>query len=269
MKSQTNCPKIYDSNGIIKLIYEETMLNLDMYVNFLINGTSADLISYMYLYLYEKIYDTPYGDMVPLVLANALGLNLIIISKSTAGRVCCDVLNEINNCLLVYKCSDHYDGIIIKANPYSDHMPVYNPNLSCTFPAVPALPCQPRSGNLCPPPLLSPMIGNTSTGIDADASKGETSPGYFNSKLVYSYRCGTIFPWEFPEISLAYSHIFMKGPSRSIIYGQIFWHPHPHPHIASPACIYHQNQLSFAFRFSFHLTIHFENAGNICNKIDL
>ena len=107
-----------------------------------------------------------------------------------------------------------------------------------------------------------------STGIDADASKGETSPGYFNSKLVYSYRCGTIFPWEFPEISLAYYHIFMKGPSRSIIYGQIFWHPHPHPHIASPACIYHQNQLSFAVRVSFHLTIHFENAGNICNKID-
>ena len=117
--------------------------------------------------------------------------------------------------------------------------------------------------------LLKPGYMNTSTGIDADASKGETSPGYFNSKLVYSYRCGTIFPWEFPEISLAYSHIFMKGPSRSIIYGQIFWHPHPHPHIASPACIYHQNQLSFAFRFSFHLTIHFENAGNICNKIDL
>ena len=118
------------------------------------------------------------------------------------------------------------------------------------------------------PIFLYAMIW-TSTGIDADASKGETSPGYFNSKLVYSYRCGTIFPWEFPEISLAYSHIFMKGPSRSIIYGQIFWHPHPHPHIASPACIYHQNQLSFAFRFSFHLTIHFENAGNICNKIDL
>ena len=112
-------------------------------------------------------------------------------------------------------------------------------------------------------------LWHTSTGIDADASKGETSPGYLNSKLVYSYRCGTIFPWEFPEISLAYSHIFMKGPSRSIIYGQIFWHPHPHPHIASPAGIYHQNQLFFAFRFSFHLTIHFENAGNICNKIDL
>ena len=109
----------------------------------------------------------------------------------------------------------------------------------------------------------------TSTGIDADASKGKTSPGYFNSELVYSYKCGTIFPWEFPEISLAYSHIFLKGPSRSIIYGQIFWPPHPHPHLASPASIYHPNQLSFVFRFSFHLTIHFKNAGNICNKYDL
>ena len=34
----------------------------------------------------------------------------------------------------------------------------------------------------------------TSTGIDADASKGETSPGYLNSKLVHSYKCGTPFP---------------------------------------------------------------------------
>ena len=115
----------------------------------------------------------------------------------------------------------------------------------------------------------STLLWQTSTGIDADACKGETSPGYFNSKLVYSYKCGTIFPWEFPEISLAYSHIFLKGPSRSLIYGQIFWPPHPHPHIANPASIYHQNQLSLGFRFSFNLIIHFENAGNICNKYDL
>ena len=101
-----------------------------------------------------------------------------------------------------------------------------------------------------------PYLAQTSTGIDADASKGETSPGYFNSKLVNSYKCGTIFLWEFPEVFLAYSHIFLKGPSRSIIYGQIFWPPHPHPHIASPASIYHQNKLSFfsvflSFNYSF------------------
>ena len=116
--------------------------------------------------------------------------------------------------------------------------------------------------------ILNFGVKLTSTGIDADASKGETSPGYFNSKLVHSYKCGTICPWEFPEISLAYSHILLKGtskPSRPIIYGKIFWPPH----IASPASICHRNQLSFVFRLSFHLTIHFENAGNICNKYDL
>ena len=109
------------------------------------------------------------------------------------------------------------------------------------------------------------MVQKTSTGIDADASKGETSAGYFNSKLVHSYKCGTLFPREFPEISSAYSHIFLKGPSRLIIYGKIFWPPH----VASPASINHQNQLSFVFRLSFHSTIYFENAGSICNKYDL
>ena len=104
-------------------------------------------------------------------------------------------------------------------------------------------------------PILWLFQVKTSTGIDADASKGETSPGYLTANN---------FPWEFPEISLAYSHIFLKGPSRSIIYGKKILPPH----IASPAPIY-QNQLSFVFRFSFHLTIHVENAGNTCNKYDL
>ena len=75
----------------------------------------------------------------------------------------------------------------------------------------------------------------TSTGIDADASKGETSPGYFNRKLVYWYKCGILisaratpflqhrtvwdgtlsgfphhgifFPGKFSEISLAHDDV--------------------------------------------------------------
>ena len=105
MKSQTNCLMRYDLTRIIKLIYDETMLNIAMYVDFLINGTSDELISYMHLYWYEKIYNL-YSDMIQLVLANALGLNLIILSKYTADydtrRICCGVLNEINDCLLVH-----------------------------------------------------------------------------------------------------------------------------------------------------------------------
>ena len=137
----------------------------------------------------------------------------------------------------------------------------------------------------------------TSTGIDADASKGETSPGYFNSKLVYCYKfgiliaarttallhhrpvregmltgfqhSGTFFPCEFPEISLAYSHISLKEPSRSIIYGKIFWPPHTPPPYSQPGLHLPSKLTILCFQFSIHLTIYFENAGNICNKYDL
>ena len=47
-------------------------------------------------------------------------------------------------------------------------------------------------GLRCASPQIPSIIAPTSTGIDADASKGETSPGYFNSKLVYCYKCGIL-----------------------------------------------------------------------------
>ena len=80
---------------------------------------------------------------------------------------------------------------------------------------------------------------------------------------------GQFFPWEFPEISLAYSHISLKGPSRSMIYGKIFWPPHPPSPYSQPGLHLPSKSTILFFRFSFHLTIYFENAGNICNKYDL
>ena len=56
MKSQINCPKIYDLNEIVRLIYDETMSNLDMYTDFLINGTSTDLIYYMCVFIWQSLW---------------------------------------------------------------------------------------------------------------------------------------------------------------------------------------------------------------------
>ena len=98
---------------------------------------------------------------------------------------------------------------------------------------------------------------DTSAGIDADASKGQTSPGYFNSKLVYCSKCdipitawntpflhhrtiysGTIFfspriPWDCPGI---FSY-FPEG-TQCLVFGKTFWSPHtpspfsqPGPHL--------------------------------------
>ena len=79
MKNQLFLQSICGLNGIIELARLETISNIDLYVSFLVQGTHADLFSQMNMYLYEKCYKTPYGDMMPLVLCNALRLNMIII----------------------------------------------------------------------------------------------------------------------------------------------------------------------------------------------
>ena len=106
-------------NEIIALILIETTSNIDYYVSFLVQGTRATLLSQMKMYLYEKTYDTPYGDMIPLVLCNALRLNLIILSQSASGydiRKVITVSSDYSDmCVFVHKYEDHYDGITIKA----------------------------------------------------------------------------------------------------------------------------------------------------------
>ena len=73
----------------------------------------------MNMYIYDKIYDTRYGDMLPLVLCNALCLNLIILSQTASGYDIRTVVGRPSNnpCkyLLVHKYEDHYDGITINA----------------------------------------------------------------------------------------------------------------------------------------------------------
>ena len=106
-------------NEIIDLIHIETTSNIDYYVSFLVQGTRATLLSQIKMYLYEKTYDTPYGDMLPLVLCNALRLNLIILSQSASGydirKVITGSSDYSDMCVFVHKYEDHYDGITIKA----------------------------------------------------------------------------------------------------------------------------------------------------------
>ena len=90
-------------------------------------------------------------------------------------QVRCGVLNGSNNCLLVYKSYDHYDGITTKSNANDGQKPVLYPNLSCTLPVVSTMPYKPNSGNLCKSPLVSSMIRNMQESSD-DESTGLFSP---------------------------------------------------------------------------------------------
>ena len=80
MKNQLSVQRTCDLNEKTELIRHETTSNIDLYVSILLQGTRAILLSQMNMYIYDKMYDTRYGDMLPLVLCNALCLNLIMLS---------------------------------------------------------------------------------------------------------------------------------------------------------------------------------------------
>ena len=152
-----------DLNDIIQLIRIETTSNIDLYVSFLVQETRAMLLAQMNMYIYEKRYDTIYGDMLPLILSNALCLNLIILSQSASGydihKVIAGFSNNSDKYILVHKYKDHYDVITIKAE-------INNANMNDQTSAFCTPPISDSNPPLvaCPPTHVPGSLNNISGG---------------------------------------------------------------------------------------------------------
>ena len=68
-----------DNGTILKAIEIETQNNAEMYGGFLEESQKANLVKFIEDYIYIKIYNSPFGDHVPLAIANVLLIDLIII----------------------------------------------------------------------------------------------------------------------------------------------------------------------------------------------
>ena len=55
---------------------------MEMYIPFIDGASQESLINAMNAYVLHKIYNTLFGDNVPQIVANALGINIIIIKKT-------------------------------------------------------------------------------------------------------------------------------------------------------------------------------------------
>ena len=68
----------------------------------------------MHRYLRDKIYATPFGDLVPLIVANALETNIIIIEDKLTRKVIREVkpfdVGNASHLMILYKKGDHYDA---------------------------------------------------------------------------------------------------------------------------------------------------------------
>ena len=70
------------------------------------------LLSYLYLILYHKVYNSGFGDLVPVIIARAKKLNIVIVSKEfEKGFYKLPFAIDSSDEVYIRKNGDHYDGI--------------------------------------------------------------------------------------------------------------------------------------------------------------
>ena len=74
----------------------------------------------MNLYVYHKVYDTSFGDIVPVVIYRVTNMNLIIVENGQSSRDNCIIVQaptcpfvSYENSVFLYKSGAHYDGVVI------------------------------------------------------------------------------------------------------------------------------------------------------------
>ena len=105
---------IYD---VMKQLTDETVRNSYRYIDFIDGNDRVALLNGLSEYINDKIYDTSFGDLVPVILTNALSVNLLIVENNGVNYdvhflKCNYPKADHPNTLIIYKIGSHYDSII-------------------------------------------------------------------------------------------------------------------------------------------------------------
>ena len=105
---------LYSVPTLLDIVQHETCSNLHNYVEF-IRGNSCDIIlEQMHNYITHKDYNSTYGDILPMILANALSIDIQITSSDADMQLQTIVKarNDAVNTVVICKSGDHYDAMI-------------------------------------------------------------------------------------------------------------------------------------------------------------
>ena len=120
--------KFLDKSELEDKIRNETLENLHKYSE--LYETYSILIDEMNDYLYDKIYGSTFGDIVPQIIANVIPANLHIIlhDDDSAGSPIhvMSQISGINIDLFLLKTNEHYDALLYKRGPIES-----SPDLPC------------------------------------------------------------------------------------------------------------------------------------------
>ena len=67
---------------LLKYLLDETVHNADRYIDFIDGNGRESLLHGLNEYIHDRRYDTSFGDLVPIILANALSVNFLIIQNN-------------------------------------------------------------------------------------------------------------------------------------------------------------------------------------------
>ena len=102
---------------IIDALKYETLTNSSLYTPCVYGASQESLVKGMNAYVSDKIFKTLYSDMVPQIVASALRINIIIVSKMGDLHevpILSPYTNDssgTNKNVLVYKTGLYYDGL--------------------------------------------------------------------------------------------------------------------------------------------------------------
>ena len=104
----------------------ETVRNIEKYIGFFLPpcNTHKQIFKWLRLYLLEKIYNNPFGDLVPNIAANAMQMKLTILNEESSNKTReYTIYPETDNgvSLVVHRKSDHFRIV---------HLP--ESNIKCT-----------------------------------------------------------------------------------------------------------------------------------------
>ena len=113
---------------LLQLVQVEIESNANVYTPYVRGNLTSNLFTEMNLYVYSKVYDTSFGDLVPAVISRVTNMNLIIVKNGQSSRDNCIIVQaptcpivSYENSVFVYKSGAHYDGMV--TNPeYNDRL---------------------------------------------------------------------------------------------------------------------------------------------------
>ena len=121
--SQENHSHTIDNENLLEQIKAESISNFDQYVGNYENKSVDGFVIDMNNYIYHKVYNSLFGDMVPMITSAVLRIEIIIVEMA-AGRMNETKVSYDNYGMepishaypvYVYKTGEHYDAIIPKS----------------------------------------------------------------------------------------------------------------------------------------------------------